>query len=154
MVRLRRILDEHQRKQELVSTAQTAIRIPRDAMGARASGTWICQNRSHVFRAIDPRSLRDLARHVREVGPHPEDGERHEQADEWQDDRKPGVQDPDLAGEEVERRDDPFERQRQSEDEEQQQEPGAGDPQQPIAKPAMVEITSEIGTTAEDDENA
>src|SRR5665647_672168 len=68
-------------------------------------------------RPVDPGGLRDVVRDVGEVRPHPEHGERHVQAEERQDDRPPGVQEPEVPHLVVERDDDALERQGQPEQE-------------------------------------
>ena len=109
---------------------QTDMRIPRDEIGARASGTWMSLKSSQVVAPSEPGGLRDLGRHVHEVRAHPEHGERHVQADERQHDGEPGVVDPQGALEVVERDDDPPEGKRQPEDEQEKKPARAGDPQQ------------------------
>ena len=115
----------------------------------RASGTWIRQNRSQVLapstRAASEISAGMFTKWARIQNT----ANGMYSADERQDDREPRVEDPELPGEEVERRDDALERQRQAEHEQEQQPTRApGMRRRPMAKPAIVEITSEIGTTA------
>jgi hypothetical protein len=103
---LRRVLDEHQRKQELVPrpdghqdpercdrrSRERDVDMPEQVPGGRA---------------IDARRLRDLSRHIDKVGAHPEDGKGHVQGDQRQHDREPGVVDPRCPLQEVDRDDEP-----------------------------------------------
>ena len=131
---LRRVLDEHQRKEKLVprpdghEDPERRDRRPRerdvDAPEQVPGG-----------RAIDAGRLRDLGRHVDEVGAHPEDGKGHVQADQRQHDRKPSVVDPHRPLQEVERDDDPCERERQPEHEQEEEHARARDAQEADGKP-------------------
>ena len=126
---LRRVLDQHQRKEKLVprpdghEDPERRDRRPRerevDAPEQIPGG-----------RAVDAGRLRDLSRHVDEMGTHPEDGKGHVQADQRQHDRERCCKCPIARSRIVDRDDDPGEWERQPEHEQEQERRRAGNPQE------------------------
>ena len=144
---LLRIVDEDEGEHELVPCPDRHQDPERDD-GRRGQGNVDPPEEVPCPCAVDASGLGELLRHVDEVRPHPEHRERHVQADEREDDREPGVQDPQLPDDVVDRRDDRLERQRQPEDEQQEQQPrprgsaGARSQSRPSSRSARA-----IGTT-------
>jgi hypothetical protein len=69
-------------------------------------------------RTVDPARLRQLARRVDEVRPHPVHAEGHEEPDEREDERPACVEQPEAAHLEVDRHDHALERQSEAEQQE------------------------------------
>ena len=86
--------------------------------------------------AIDTGCLRELARHVDEVGAHPEDCKGHVQGDKWKRNREPSVVDMQRPLYEVDWDNDPLERERQPEHKQEEEQARAGDPQETDGEPS------------------
>lgn len=131
---LRRVLDEHQRKEKLVprpdghEDPERRDRRPRERnvdLPEQVPGG----------RAIDAGRLRNLAGHVDEVGAHPEYGKGHVQGNQRQHDREPSVVDSHRPLQEVDRDDNPLERERQPEHKQEEEHARAGHPQEADGEP-------------------
>ena len=109
-----RVLDEHQAKEKLVPRPDGREDPERGDRRPRERDVDVPEQ-VPGGRAIDAGRLRELARHVDEVGAHPKDGKGHVQGDQRKRDRDPGVVDPRRPLQEVDRDDEPLERERQPE---------------------------------------
>jgi hypothetical protein len=75
-----RIVDQHDREQELIPRPDRQEDCERRERGPSQGDVHLPEELPRR-RAVDTRGLRKLFWHVQEVGAHPEDAERHEQAD-------------------------------------------------------------------------
>ena len=124
IVRFDRVVDEHDREQELVPRPdrRAGSRATRSQAGRAARG-----RARRAARCVAPSTRaasESSLRHVHEVRAHPEDPERHEQADQRQDDRPAGVQQAHAADLVVDRDDHALERQRETEQEQRRRRAG------------------------------
>jgi hypothetical protein len=78
---LRRVLDEHQAKEKLVPRPD-GHEDPQRRDGCLRERALDVPEQFPGGRAINTGRLRDLGRHVNEVGAHPEDGKGHVQSDQ------------------------------------------------------------------------
>ena len=141
------VVDQHDREQELVPRPDETAGSPatRSPAGQRhVDPPEQLPRRAPSTRAASDSSVGMLTKCARIQ----KTRERHVQADERQDDRPAGVEQPESADQVVERDDDARERQRQPEQEQDEQrvrQPGTR--RWPMAKPAIVAMTTETGTT-------
>ncbi len=131
---LRRVLDEHQRKEKLVPRPDRH-EDPERRDGRPRERNVDLPEQVPGGRAIDAGRLRDLAGHVDKMSAHPEDGKGHVQGDQRQHDREPSVVDTNRPIQEVDRDDNPLERKRQPEHKKEEEHARARHPQEADGEP-------------------